>query len=277
MAKEKQRRQHDVFISYSHRDAKSASDLAKRLASEGLSVWWDRKIAAGENWEAEIKKGLSSSKKVIALVSQSYLDSEFAKKEAALAAAEDKLIPVALDKDLAIPEYLRTSGSESVESGHPATSDSRVEHLLDQIGSTGGTSESSKPLVQNRGYAFISHVAEDLGFVADISGFLKKRGYAYWTYHESDRDYQKPTHLEIEERLSDCALMLSILSLQWRKSDWTFRELHFAREILKPIFLLRFQHPGPTLAIAGDTYIDFERDKVDGFRRLGIELDKKGL
>ena len=38
--------------------------------------------------------------------------------------------------------------------------------------------------------------------------------------------------------------------------------------------VLRFR---PTLAIAGDTYCDFERGEEDAFRKLGIGLDKKGL
>jgi len=40
---------------------------------------------------------------------------------------------------------------------------------------------------------------------------------------------------------------------------------------------LRSPSPDPTLAIAGDTYFDFERGEDDAFYWLGLELDKKGL
>jgi len=52
--------------------------------------------------------------------------------------------------------------------------------------------------------------------------------------------------------------------------------LAFCRELRKPLFYLRFRNPGPTLAVAGDTDFDFERDETDALRRLGLELDKKG-
>ena len=136
---------------------------------------------------------------------------------------------------------------------------------------------SAKVDSRNRGYAFFSHVEEDIPIVSKISGFLAIRSYAYWTYHESGRAYQKPTVLEIEERMVDCALMLAVISPDWKRSDWTQRELAFAREIKKPLFHLRWRNPGPTLAIAGDTYFDFERGEDDAFRKLGPELDKKGL
>ena len=138
-------------------------------------------------------------------------------------------------------------------------------------------SEAEPSPVNNRGFAFLSHVEEDLAAVKDISNFLIGRQYSYWTYHESDRDYQKPTVLEIEERMHECAVVLTVLSPDWKRSEWTQRELAFSREVKKPLFHLRFRNPGPTLAIAGDTFFDIERDKADGFRRLGIELDKKGL
>lgn len=83
--------------------------------------------------------------------------------------------------------------------------------------------------------------------------------------------------LEIEERMVDSAVVLTVLSPDWKRSEWTQRELAFARELRKPLFHLRFRNPGPTLAIAGDTFFDIETSKDDGFRRLGIELDKKGL
>jgi hypothetical protein len=83
--------------------------------------------------------------------------------------------------------------------------------------------------------------------------------------------------LEIEERMLECSLLLTVISPDWKRSEWTQRELAFAREIKKPLFHLRFRNPGPTLAIAGDTYFDFEAGEDGAFSRLGRELDKKRL
>ncbi len=83
--------------------------------------------------------------------------------------------------------------------------------------------------------------------------------------------------ISYSQKVVDSALALTVISPEWKRSEWTQRELAFAREIKKPLFHLRFRSPGPTLAIAGDTYFDFERGEVDAFAKLGIELDKKGL
>lgn len=104
-----------------------------------------------------------------------------------------------------------------------------------------------------------------------------QRGCACWTYRESERDDQNPTVLEIEERLIVCAPMLTALSPEWKRSEWTQGELAFAREIENALFHLRFCSLGPTRAIAGDTNFDFEGGAEGAFRKPGLGFDKKGL
>jgi hypothetical protein len=41
----------DVFISYAREDRERTGRLVDALASEGLDVWWDNRIAAGERFE----------------------------------------------------------------------------------------------------------------------------------------------------------------------------------------------------------------------------------
>ena len=70
----------NIFISYSHRDEpwkeRVVSHLAV-LATEGLAVWDDRRIAAGADWEAEITAAIASCDVALLLVSKDFLSSGF--------------------------------------------------------------------------------------------------------------------------------------------------------------------------------------------------------
>ncbi len=60
----------DFFISYSRRDAASAELLYKALTAQGYNVWYDKKdIAIGTEWETAIRRGIRTTKKFIALIS----------------------------------------------------------------------------------------------------------------------------------------------------------------------------------------------------------------
>ena len=42
----------------------------------------------------------------------------------------------------------------------------------------------------------LSYAEEDADFLAKLRAFFGERGYAYWEYESSDRDYQKRVDLE---------------------------------------------------------------------------------
>ena len=44
----------DVFLSYAREDRERARVLAHALESDGWSVWWDRKMVAGETFDETI-------------------------------------------------------------------------------------------------------------------------------------------------------------------------------------------------------------------------------
>jgi hypothetical protein len=93
----------------------------------------------------------------------------------------------------------------------------------------------SKPVApkphRSRGYVFISYAAEDATFVAEVKEFLAGRGYSFWDYLASRRDYQRDYTLELEDRISNAEATLSVVSPDWKKSRTALPELHFSKEI----------------------------------------------
>ena len=74
-----------IFISYSHQDEAWKDRLVghlRVLELEGeLSVWDDRKIAAGDDWLPAIREALASADAAVLLVSADFLTSEFIRGE----------------------------------------------------------------------------------------------------------------------------------------------------------------------------------------------------
>ncbi len=70
-----------VFVSYSHRDARWLEELKIHLAPFerhcGLSVWSDHRISAGSIWREEIETALQRARVAVLLVSPHFLASEF--------------------------------------------------------------------------------------------------------------------------------------------------------------------------------------------------------
>jgi hypothetical protein len=66
----------DLFLSYASEDREQASKLASSLEECGWSVWWDRKIVAGETFDQVIERELETAKSVVVLWSKNSIASE---------------------------------------------------------------------------------------------------------------------------------------------------------------------------------------------------------
>jgi hypothetical protein len=88
----------DVFLSYSSSDREAARRFADGLAAEGLTVWWDAALRAGETFDEVIENALKAAKSVIVLWSPRSVTSRWVRAEATLADRRNKLVPVIIEQ-----------------------------------------------------------------------------------------------------------------------------------------------------------------------------------
>lgn len=87
----------DLFVSYASADRERVATLVQRLEQFGFSVWWDRDIAAGQNFHRVIEKALDEAKCAVVVWSQQSVKSEWVVNEASSARKRNALVPVLID------------------------------------------------------------------------------------------------------------------------------------------------------------------------------------
>jgi hypothetical protein len=88
----------DVVISYAREDLKVAVGIAAGLEADGLDVWWDRELIAGEDFDEAIERELRLAGCVLVLWSNTSVHSDWVRSEASLAVEREVLVPVFVEK-----------------------------------------------------------------------------------------------------------------------------------------------------------------------------------
>jgi TIR domain len=266
-----------VFISYSRKDRAFVDRLASELNAAGVQTWVDTQdIAAGLNWQEEIERGLFRADALLHVASQHSAGAKWLEVELmAFLSKKGRVVPLIVDDEGAaqLPAILRTIQWIDFRTDF----DQAIQLLLRGIQSLRGNKPVPERVDVSKGYVFISYATEDRDFVMDLKAFLARRGYTFWDFHTSKRNYQIDYTLELEERIRDAEATLSVISPDWKKSKTALQELHFSNEVETPVFLLRLKDPGPTLALAGRTFIDFTQSQAESFLKLADEMLDVGL
>jgi hypothetical protein len=113
----------DIFISYSSEDKSLVRQLAGILEQKGWSVWWDRKIPAGQDYNAVIEQELNQSKCVLVIWTLRSVASQYVKAEAGEALRQKKMVPIIMEA-LEVPLAFRNIESAMLidwdgEEDHP--------------------------------------------------------------------------------------------------------------------------------------------------------------
>jgi hypothetical protein len=90
----------DIFVSYAREDRETIQHLARLLERCGWTVWWDRHILAGKEFDNVLQEELDRARCVLVAWSSASVTSRWVKAEAGEGLRREILIPIRLDGSL---------------------------------------------------------------------------------------------------------------------------------------------------------------------------------
>lgn len=87
-----------IFLSYDHDDVARAAPLAAALEANGHSVWWDRAIHGGAEFNSEIERAVEESDAVVVLWSANSIQSAWVRDEAGEGRDRGRLVPILIEQ-----------------------------------------------------------------------------------------------------------------------------------------------------------------------------------
>ena len=133
----------DIFISYSRNDRERVNFIAKALEAEGYSVWWDRDIRAGEEFDHVIDKAIKQSKAIVVIWSKDSTRSNWVKEEAEDGVEENKLVPALID-NVTIPRgFRRIQAAELQDAADNPTLSRNWPEFLDSVHKIAGRAQGT--------------------------------------------------------------------------------------------------------------------------------------
>lgn len=144
----------DIFLSYTEKDREQARRVAAMLESVGWTVWWDRRIPAGETWRSVLEKALENMRCMIVLWSTRSIESEWVYEEATEGRRLGKLVPVLIEavrppagfREIQAADLTNWDGTREFEGLRMLLAD--LENLL---GKPAVTTDHQRPATDGRG------------------------------------------------------------------------------------------------------------------------------
>lgn len=88
----------DVFVSYNREDLPIAQRVVDGLVHEGISVWLDMELKAGENYDEITEERLRGAKAVVVLWSSRSVKSRWVRAEATIGQRKSTLVPAMIEE-----------------------------------------------------------------------------------------------------------------------------------------------------------------------------------
>jgi len=119
----------DIFFSYSREDESRIRNLVSVLETHGWSVFWDRRIPAGETWRSYIGSALENARCVVVGWSKHSVDSQWVAEEADEGKSRGVLIPILLDP-VKPPPGFREIQAADISAWQPGQSSEGLDGLI---------------------------------------------------------------------------------------------------------------------------------------------------
>ncbi len=149
----------DVFVSYKAEDRRRVQPLVQALQADGLSVWWDEHIGAGDAWRETIERQLDTARCVLVVWSKRSVGPEgrFVRDEASRAQLRDVYVPILIDA-IKPPLGFGESQAMSLRGWRGERSDPRYQSVLASVRRITGT-ESNAAVATPAGSSGVSRRA----------------------------------------------------------------------------------------------------------------------
>lgn len=285
-----------IFLSHDPSDAHHAEPIRALCAALGARVWPEGEDAATAANPVRRRAAISEAKAFVAVLTGEFARSLLCSNEAKLAARSGaRCIAVASEPPTAATAAMWATVSQDPPLD-PTAPDFRIRlaALLMASGALARNQAAPAPAVAppprepsltqaspiaalTTGKFFINFSSTDRLHAEFLRDALNRAGVPHWDFLKGDRDLQRALVHEIEVAITASAGVLSVVTNNWRDSQWVLREYLFAREIGKPTFLLQFEPIRPTLVIAERTLIDCVVDRQAGVRTLLRELQSEAV
>lgn len=165
-----------VFLSYDHDDSARAAAIASALEKSGHSVWWDRHIHGGAEFQSEIEKAVEEADSVVVLWSAGSIKSAWVRDEAAEGRDQGKLIPVLLEP-VKPPMGFRQYQTIDLSDRRRAAETARMNELLRAVAKMDGASPSHNAIPPAVGRHAVRRRAVLAGGAVAIAGVA---GFSTW-------------------------------------------------------------------------------------------------
>ncbi len=165
----------DVFISYAREDEARVRALAGILEEQGLSVWWDQYLFAGDDYRREIDRALGEASAVLVCWSRHAADSAWVRAEAEDARTTGKLVGLAFD-DTSVPKPFNTYHVERLTGWRGALRTPAIERLIEALRARNeGRAPSPVPVRRQwaTGGAIVAGLVTLVSIVGWFSGMLQ--------------------------------------------------------------------------------------------------------
>jgi TolB-like protein/Tfp pilus assembly protein PilF len=144
-----------VFLSYDHEDVARAAPIASALEKGGHSVWWDRQIHGGAEYQTEIESAVQQADAVIVLWSGKSIKSAWVRDEAAEGRDQGKLVPVLLEPvkpPMGFRQYQTIDLSDRRRASGAAQLDQLLRAVTKMSGRAPSTQQSLSPAVATQSF-----------------------------------------------------------------------------------------------------------------------------